>query len=70
MLELKKGDKVIYIGNMPFKLGNGQQVENHNEELTITSDVLAQKEFFRLVPKPVEKTVEKVEESKKQTGKK
>lgn len=58
-LELKKGDKVIYKGHMPFILGNGQLVENFNEELTIISDVLAQKDFFELVIEKKNKKEEK-----------
>lgn len=51
-LELKKGDKVLYKGHVPYKLGNGQEIENHNEELEILKDTVVQSDFFELVEKP------------------
>jgi hypothetical protein len=73
MLELKKGDKVIYNGNMPYKLANGQEVFKEGEELFIQSNVNVQKKFFEVVEEPkVEKEVvlDKKEEEVKQTKKK
>jgi hypothetical protein len=57
MLKLKKGNKVIYLGNMPYKLGNEQEVFKEGEELLILSDVSVQKEFFILVEEKLENVV-------------
>ena len=68
MLELKKGDKVIYLGNMPYKLSNGQEVFQEGEELNIQSNVNVQKKFFRMIEsakKPVEQESHEKEVNKK-----
>jgi hypothetical protein len=58
MLHLKKGDKVVYTGNMPYKLANGQEVFEEGDELFVQSNVHVQKDFFRVVEEPkVEKDV-------------
>lgn len=62
-LELKKGDKAIYLGSMPYKLANGQDVSKEGEELLINSNVHVQKKFFKTVeekPKVVEKSLEEM----------
>lgn len=47
-IQLKKGDKVTYNGDMPYKLGNGQQVNKVGDELVIKSDVKVQSRLFKL----------------------
>lgn len=71
MLELKKGDKVIYLGTMPYKLANGQEVEKEGDELFINSNVNVQKQFFNKIEE-VENELksESVEEPKKEVEKK
>ena len=66
-MELKKGDKVIYVGDMPYKLANGQEVEKEGEELFIRNDVHVQPEFFKVVEQPKEEIkVEVKKEVKKE----
>jgi hypothetical protein len=61
-VELKKGDKVVYVGDMPYKLANGQEVEKEGEELFVKSNVYVQPEFFKVVEQPKEEIkVEKAE---------
>jgi hypothetical protein len=58
-MHLKKGDKVKYLGNMPYKLGNEQEVEKEGDELIIRSNVQVQQNFFEVVEeKKEEKVVE------------
>lgn len=63
-LELKKGDKVVYLGSMPYKLSNGQEVEKEGDEMFISSDVNVQNKFFRKVEVKVEAKKEIVEDKK------
>ena len=59
MMKLNKGDKVIYLSNIPYLLANGQEIFESGQELTITSDVVVQKEFFELIKEDkIEKVVE------------
>lgn len=60
MLNLKKGDKVIYLSNMPYILANGQSVSKEGEELFIQSNVNVQKKFFRIVEEKKEEKVKEV----------
>ena len=64
MLKLKKGDKVIYLGNMPYKLSNEQEVSKEGEELLIRSDVNVQSRFFSIVEEPKVEEVVKSESPK------
>jgi hypothetical protein len=70
MLKLKKDNKVIYLGNMPYKLGNGQEVSVHGEELTIISDVIVQKKFFNIIEVKKEVKLELSNSPKKEENKK
>lgn len=45
-LSLKKDDLVVYKGNMPYGLSNGQEVNYEGEELMINSNVNVQSKFF------------------------
>jgi len=47
MLQLKKGDKVTYLGEAPYILSNGQRVDNRGDVIMIKSDVKVQKRFFK-----------------------
>lgn len=64
VLQLNEGDKVIYLGSMPYFLSNGQRVSEEGEELLINSNVNVQKKFFKKVeeqkPVKVEKTLEEM----------
>jgi hypothetical protein len=59
-VELKKGDKVVYVGGMPYKLANGQEVEKEGDELFIRSNVHVQDDVFKVVEEP-KKVEEKLE---------
>ncbi len=60
-LNLNKGDKVKYLGNMRYTLANGQIVKEGDEEIMIQSNVRVQKKFFSLIEDNKEKKVENVE---------
>lgn len=47
-IELNEGDVVIYGADMPYKLGNGQEVSKRGEKLVITSKVLVQDRLFNV----------------------
>lgn len=69
-LKLKEGDKVIYLGNINYKLANGQEVKEEGEELFIKSDVTVQNKFFKKVEaQKVEIKEEPKEETKNITKK-
>jgi hypothetical protein len=68
-MELNKGDKAIYLGNMPYILGNGQQVEKYGDELVINNKVIVgRKDLFQKV-KQVKPEVKEVVVEKKETKK-
>jgi hypothetical protein len=64
-MQLKKGDKVIYVGQYPYGLSNGQNVKRNGEELVIMDDIIVQDGFFEKVEIPVEEKVNKGKETKK-----
>lgn len=73
-LDLKKGDKVRYLKDIPYKLANGQEVFKEGEEMFINSEVSVQKDFFEQLkaeePKVEKKEVkEEVKEEKPKTTK-
>lgn len=54
MLDLKKGDVVIYLANMHYGLANGQTVSQEGEKLFIRSDVQVQKKYFNLIQENIQ----------------
>lgn len=64
-LRLNKGDTVVYKYNFPYKLSNGQEVNEEGEELIIKSDVSVKSKFFNLKEKYVEIKEKKLEEMNK-----
>jgi hypothetical protein len=69
-LKLDKGDKVVYLLDMPYILGNGQRVNKEGDELTIHSKVSVSKKHFNLLEEKkveVPKIEEKVEEKAEKT---
>lgn len=60
-LDLKEGNVVIYLANMPYTLANGQFVDKEEEELIINSNVQVQSRFFKIKETPKkEKTVDEM----------
>jgi hypothetical protein len=59
-LKLDKDDKVVYLSDMPYILGNGQRVNKEGDELTIHSKVTVSKKHFNLLEE--KKEVEEVKE--------
>jgi hypothetical protein len=48
MAKYKKGDILIYLGNMTYILGNDQRVNARGDILTLISDVYVQDNYFTL----------------------
>jgi hypothetical protein len=49
MIEVKKDDKLIYKGSIPYILADGNSVEKEGDIVNIRSDIKVQKRFFELV---------------------
>jgi hypothetical protein len=45
-IKYNKGDAIVYLGGMPYYLGNGQIVEKEGDELVIRSEVTVHSNLF------------------------
>lgn len=49
MAEFKKGDKLKYLGEIPYILGDEQKVDQNVKEVTILRDLELNENLFKLV---------------------
>lgn len=57
-MELKKGQKVKYTKDMPYKMTNGQKLEGECEFL-VEEDVKVSSDFFQVLEEPKKEEVKK-----------
>lgn len=64
-IELKKGDKVRYLKNMPYKMSNGQIVNKEGEEVIIRNNIKVNSKAFKKLDFKIKKPKIKKEDLKK-----